>query len=65
MRICRYCGSRKDLTMDHVHPASKGGGWEWENLVTCCFSCNSKKGDKTLEQLGWKLRNQPKVGRGP
>lgn len=57
---CQYCGSGRDLTIDHVVPQSKGGGNTWENLVTCCASCNSKKGSKSLEQLRWKLRQTPK-----
>lgn len=32
--FCRYCSKRgEDLTIDHVQAASRGGGWEWENLV--------------------------------
>jgi hypothetical protein len=42
---------------------SKGGGNTWTNLVACCSACNSKKGDKSLEQLRWKLRQQPKVSK--
>jgi len=30
---CRYCSSRENLTIDHVIPISRGGKWEWENLV--------------------------------
>ena len=56
---CGYCGkflaNRKDRTLDHVHPQSKGGPDTYENLVTCCKSCNNKKGNSTLNQLGWKL----------
>ncbi len=37
---CVYCGSNKDLTLDHVIPKSRGGGNEWTNLVTSCFKCN-------------------------
>lgn len=33
----------------------------WENLVTACTKCNSKKGSKSLKQLGWKLKNKPKA----
>jgi len=58
---CQYCGSSKDLTMDHIHPVSKGGSWSWTNLVACCSSCNSNKGNKLLKELGWKLRSQPKA----
>jgi 5-methylcytosine-specific restriction endonuclease McrA len=44
---CVYCGSNKNLTIDHVLPKSRGGTNRWTNLVTCCGSCNRKKGDKT------------------
>lgn len=40
-------------------PQSKGGRNTWENLVACCSTCNSRKGDKSLEQLGWKLNSKP------
>ena len=43
-------------------PASKGGKWEWENLVTACTKCNGVKGNKQLSQLRWKLRAEPRVG---
>lgn len=56
---CAYCFASKNLTIDHVFPKSKGGSNDWENLITCCFDCNSKKGDKTLEQAGLKLLFQP------
>lgn len=39
---------------------SKGGKNSWENLVTACAPCNTKKGDKTLKDLRWKLRKHPK-----
>lgn len=57
---CQYCGSPRNLTIDHVKAQSKGGGNNWENLVACCTTCNSRKGDKSLEQLRWKLRQTPK-----
>jgi 5-methylcytosine-specific restriction endonuclease McrA len=56
---CGYCNSTKNLTLDHIKPKSKGGLNTWENLVTCCFSCNSKKGDRTPEQAGMKLLIKP------
>lgn len=43
---CRSCGTRKNLTVDHVIPWSKGGGDEPENLQTLCRSCNARKGDR-------------------
>lgn len=57
---CQYCGSTRGLTLDHVIPRSKGGKDTWENLVVACSSCNTKKGDKLLEQTGMKLLKQPK-----
>jgi hypothetical protein len=30
---CRYCSSGDNLTIDHVIPISRGGKWEWDNLV--------------------------------
>lgn len=56
---CVYCGSKKDLTLDHVIPKSKGGQNTWTNLVTCCFKCNLKKGDRTPEEARLKMRHQP------
>jgi CRISPR/Cas system Type II protein with McrA/HNH and RuvC-like nuclease domain len=58
---CGYCGSQKNLTIDHVIPKSRGGSNGWNNLVTCCSRCNSLKGDKTPEDAGMKLRFKPTV----
>lgn len=57
---CQYCGKTSDLTLDHVIPQSKGGPNTWENLVAACSPCNTRKGDKTLKQLRWKLAKPPK-----
>jgi 5-methylcytosine-specific restriction endonuclease McrA len=59
---CQYCGSvlaSKDLTMDHVIPRSRGGVSTWENLVSCCFSCNNRKGNRTPQEAGMPLARQP------
>ena len=29
--------------MDHVIPRDQGGKTSWENIVTSCIKCNSKK----------------------
>ena len=42
---CQYCGSREDLTFDHVVPRSKGGTTTWKNVVAACSNCNLRKGD--------------------
>ena len=40
---CAYCGSGKNLTMDHVVPRSKGGVDFTKNVVCCCHDCNQSK----------------------
>lgn len=57
---CQYCSSHENLTIDHVVPAAVGGQWTWENLVTACSRCNSKKGRKSLEEAKMKLIKVPK-----
>lgn len=56
---CQYCGSKQDLTIDHVIPRSKGGQDIWENLVACCIKCNLKKGNKLLSETNMKLKRPP------
>ena len=41
---CLTCGSVEDLTLDHIHPWSKGGEDTFDNLRTLCRPCNSAKG---------------------
>lgn len=43
---CKHCGSRKNLSIDHIVPESKGGETTIENCQTLCKSCNSKKGNR-------------------
>jgi len=49
---CAYCGAAAEqgrpLTLDHLLPCSKGGGNHEGNLVTCCGTCNSRRGDIDL-----------------
>ena len=56
---CQYCGSPRDLTLDHVIPRSKGGPSSWKNLVTACKACNASKGDFTPEEAGLPLKRAP------
>ncbi|XP_022932702.1 uncharacterized protein LOC111800353 [Cucurbita pepo subsp. pepo] len=58
---CQYCSSHESLTIDHVLPVSRGGEWTWENLVAACVKCNSKKGQKTVEEANMKLKKTPKA----
>jgi 5-methylcytosine-specific restriction endonuclease McrA len=58
---CQYCLSKKNLTVDHVIPRSKGGKHSWDNVVIACESCNSRKGDRFLHQVGMSLKTPPKA----
>ena len=60
---CQYCGRRfptSELTFDHVVPVAQGGRKDWENIVTCCVSCNRRKGGRTPEEAGMRLVRPPK-----
>lgn len=56
---CQYCGSGRNLTLDHVIPRSRGGQTKWTNLVTACSPCNSVKGNRTPKEAQMPLRRQP------
>lgn len=60
---CQYCGkeklSRSDIETDHVVPRCRGGKTIFDNMVTCCHSCNQKKADRTPEECGMKLSRKP------
>ena len=58
---CQYCGTSKHLTLDHVIPRSKGGQHSWDNVVTACSRCNSRKSDRTPFEAGMQLRTKPKA----
>ena len=63
---CQYCGRSKQqikssefLTRDHVIPRHVGGRDIWENVVTCCNSCNNKKAYHLLEDINMTLLKIP------
>jgi 5-methylcytosine-specific restriction endonuclease McrA len=65
---CAYCsrhrrelGARERLTRDHLLPRSKGGADEWLNVVTACSSCNHRKDDRLLKDVGRSTRIAPWV----
>jgi len=60
---CQYCGkfikNKKDATLDHITPRSKGGKNSWENLVTSCFECNNTKADRLPSEAKMSLIRKP------
>lgn len=44
---CQYCGSKSELTFDHLIPRCLGGGTSWDNITTACTRCNKRKGGQT------------------
>ncbi len=59
---CQYCGekiARHEATYDHVLPRVSGGVTSWTNVVIACIPCNQRKGGRTPQQAGMKLRVLP------
>lgn len=56
---CAYCGGQA-TSIDHVVPRSKGGAHVWDNVVSACERCNRLKADRTIAELGWRLRVAPR-----
>lgn len=52
--MCAYCG-KKATTVDHLIPKTKGGTEDDDNLVSCCKSCNTIKGNRTVKDAGFKF----------
>lgn len=60
---CQYCGKKftmVDLSYDHVVPRCAGGRTVFENIVTACRRCNSKKDNKTCDEAGMWPRHAPR-----
>lgn len=56
---CRYCGkqlTRFTATLDHTKPVCEGGENSFENLLTACLNCNSRKNRKAMGDF---LADQP------
>jgi 5-methylcytosine-specific restriction endonuclease McrA len=60
---CQYCARvfpTPELTFDHVVPVSQAGRKDWENIVTCCVTCNRRKGGRTPHEAGMTLIRPPR-----
>jgi len=56
---CVYCGSKRDLTIDHLVPVSRGGKTNFENCVASCKNCNGSKGNRTCTEANMFPSKQP------
>lgn len=55
---CDYCNKRLTLataTVDHIHPKHAHGGHTWRNYALACETCQQRKANKFLEQVGMVL----------
>jgi len=63
---CQYCGRlqaelkpREQLTRDHLIPISRGGLNEWNNVVTACSPCNTRKANRLPHEIHMHPLTQP------
>lgn len=60
---CQYCGekitNKREATLDHIIPRSRGGKNTWANLVTSCFDCNNIKADRLPSEAKMSLIRKP------
>jgi 5-methylcytosine-specific restriction endonuclease McrA len=56
---CQYCGSKDDLTFDHLIPRRLGGATTWQNVVTACSPCNLRKGGNLPHHAKMHPRQRP------
>lgn len=48
---CYYCQkqlTRFSATIDHIEPVSRGGDNSFDNLITACLHCNSRRGNRPV-----------------
>lgn len=59
---CQYCGQKfptSELSLDHIIPKAYNGKTTWTNIVCACTECNKRKGGRTPEEAGMKLKRKP------
>ncbi|MBN1582634.1 MAG: HNH endonuclease [Anaerolineae bacterium] len=72
---CIYCGvqpgerhygtvlTRRDMTVDHILPLSRGGKSTWVNTACACRACNQYKANCTPAEVRLCLRWMPEAPR--
>ena len=61
--VCQYCGAtppKAILHVDHIHPVSKGGDNNQNNLLTSCLECNLGKSSTLLDCVPQSLKDKAK-----
>ena len=61
---CQYTGKLlkpDEGSLDHVLPRSRGGKYEWENLVWSSKDVNTRKGNRLPHEAGLKLLSVPRA----
>ena len=59
---CQYCAKslpEPQLNLDHVIPRQKGGRTTWENIVTSCIRCNTRKANKLPHEANMHPMHKP------
>ncbi len=62
--VCGYSGeklTRETASVDHIHPRSRGGKNQWDNVTSCHKRINTLKGAKTPEEAGLVLMRKPRA----
>lgn len=60
--VCQISGekvTKNSGNIEHLTPRSRGGKNTFKNLVLVKKELNSIKGDRTLNEMGWKLIREP------
>lgn len=63
---CQYCGvlfAEAELNLDHVTPRDRGGKTTWDNIVTSCIDCNTRKANKLPDEANMQLLRRPATPR--
>lgn len=63
---CQYCAKalpEPQLNLDHVIPRDKGGRTTWDNIVTSCIRCNTRKANKLPHEANMHPMRKPMAPR--
>jgi 5-methylcytosine-specific restriction endonuclease McrA len=72
---CIYCGirpgerqqgvtiTRREMTVDHILPLSRGGKSTWGNTACACHACDQYKGNRTPAEARLRPRWMPEAPR--